>query len=196
MAMVRGLRTVSLTARRGLGDARLEVQLQDARSFNYGGWVAAARLVHPAITGSALVTNRPLYGLFRSLTSGPTAAVAALFVFLIIGVWVVLLPGILLYWLLRRSQMKRLGLRALPDLATPASRRTIVVWATRDDLAGAAVPPSFLDAIATNGWFGTIEVHPGEVLFDRPFGYGRPELFDSFLDAALAVAEEINARRT
>lgn len=189
--LVLGLRTRLLSARKRVGQATLDIELQDTRSMNSAALAGTARITGPAIAGEGQLRPRPVWGIWRLLTSGPKILTYVLLFFLVLGVWVVMLPGILLVWLASRGALRRQGLEPRPALIDPAARGHYNVWSRDPEAARAALPAARQAAIGATSWCGICEVRDGMVVLDCPFGYTRDDLFAEFLTACENVAETI-----
>jgi hypothetical protein len=199
MGTLRSVTAQLLTARRQVGPASIEVQLRDGwlRSANQVNRAAAARITHPGITGHAMIRARPSVALRKSLAAIPLPLKILMVVFLapfiLVGAWILMVPGIL--WLMsrQRAALEALGVRELPSVGT-SSAGSLIVWGSDEGDARAAVPPALLDALTSTGWFGVVEIKPGEILLESPvLGFFAPggDLFGAFLDAAVRSAETL-----
>src|SRR5690349_2014350 len=117
-----GFRTPLATAKRTIGSTTIMLQLQETKSANGAGLTATARILNPNIAGEGQLRPRPVWGTFKALTSGPKIATYLLMFFLIAGVWVIMLPGMFMVWLLFRRTLANQGLSEFADLATSSAR--------------------------------------------------------------------------
>jgi hypothetical protein len=184
-----GVRTPLATGRRTIGSTTIELQLQQTRTSKSVGLAAAARIIDPRIAGQGQLRLRPVWGTIKSLMSGPKAATYLLIAFLFAGVWIVMLPGMLLVWWIMRRALARQGLMEFRDLVAASARARYAVWGKERGATKTAITSSLQSALASSSWYGICEVNPGEILLDTPFGYTRTDIFTMFLDAALSAAE-------
>src|SRR5262249_49150498 len=153
-------RTKLVTARKQIGAATAEVQLHYVRGYRSGGLQGVARLKGVPASGDATGTPNGWGGLYKGLTSGPKIAVAFLWRFMCVGVWVVMIPGILLVLLLGRAARSRAGVKRFDELISTASKRRLI-WGRDLEAARAALPPARQEAIAAAGFWGYAQVRDG-----------------------------------
>lgn len=181
-------RTRLLAARKTVGRATIDIELQETRSYNSAGLAGLARITGPGVAGEGQLRPRPVWGIWRMTTSGPKFLTYVLLFFLLVGVWAVMLPGILLFYFIARAQLRRQGLEPRPELTSDAVRRRYQVWSLDATAARVALPAALQEAIGATSWCGVCEVRDGGILLDGAFGYSRGDLFAELLTTCEKVA--------
>ncbi|MFO0597795.1 MAG: hypothetical protein U0228_21015 [Myxococcaceae bacterium] len=177
-----------VTGQRQVDGATLEVQLQESYTNSRRGLSGVARVRRAGLAGEGSLRPRLAYGVLQSFLSGPWLALVFLLPLMCAGVWIVMLPGVFLIWLMTKALSRADPMHELPDLASPSLGWRYAVWGADAEAARLAWPTSRQDALVASKWFGWSDVAEGTVVLDSFIGWGRTDLFAKLISAAEVVA--------
>ncbi|MBK7859427.1 MAG: hypothetical protein IPJ65_12550 [Archangiaceae bacterium] len=180
-------RTPLVTGTKQVGAATVELQLQRVVGYRSGGLAGVARVSGVADSGEAVLTPNLPWSLYKNFTSGPKITVVLLWFFMLLGVWVVMLPGMVLILAMARLARASTGVKRF-NQARAASALRFNLWGKSLDEVRSAMSTRIQDALMRAKFWGTAQVCDRQVRLDRFVGYGRYDLFCEVLDAADEVA--------
>jgi len=150
------------------------------------GRVLVVSVPAPAVDGHASLRTVGRRGFVHMLGDLPAPLRILLTVLLVVGVWAILLPGMMFYSWLGRRRLQRMGFGRFPELAvSPRFAREFDLWGPSRAQVEQAFPHSFQQAVLDSGYWGVITASPGELAVEFTFPTFGMKPMERFLSEVL-----------